>query len=825
MIFPLEASIPSAQSLSDALKSTKADAAFVVPSIIEEMSKSMDLLDHISAKLDTLVYSGGDLPTRYGDVVASKIPIINFYGTTETASVGIIRQVGEISRTDWKYLRIHPDAGVELRHYAGDMYELCMVRQPALEGHQQVFKIFPDLQEYRSRDLFVRHPSESKRDMWSHCGRADDIVVFSNGEKINPIGVEQHIFSSHPEISGVLVAGSQRFQAALLVELSSVEETSPLHRSGIIEKIWPTVEQANKSAPAHGQVAKSHILFTDPQRPMVRTSKGTIQRLATLAQYTKELDDLYSKADSAPGSPTKACIDIQNTDSLLLYLIDAVSSVTGRVFSKEDNFFMEGMDSLQALQLTRRLKHALAIPELAPSTIYANPSIVSLAAALQRMSGEKQMSKSLDSQNRVHTIDAMLSEYKALVDQIYVPFHPTPLTGRLSMLVKGPPNVVMLSGSTGALGSYILQVLLSTTTAHIICLNRAPDSASLQKQRNLTRGLTTDFPTGRVTFLAADFSEPNLGLDASVYSNLLEQVTSIIHNAWPVNFNLSLDSFRPQITGVVNLIKFAVASWLSPSLLYVSSISSVSNHGGPFIPEEVLHDNTAPLPMGYAESKYLSERILDHANEFLPLRASVARVGQIAGPIQGSGHWNSSEWLPSLIISSLHVGVVPRSLGCNLDRIDWVPIDFLARVLVELVDAGDAQSSEPSPSRATVFNILNPHPVQWETLLPTISNFLSSTNLRNGGKPIETTSFECWINKVREKAEAGSGVEHSENGGFEKMLEVNPAAKLLEFYEDACTAAEGVWDTRKAEEASATLRALEGIKGSWVEKWMGAWVS
>ena len=137
-ILSLQNAIASAQSLSETLKYTKADVAFVVPSIIEEMSKSPELLDHISANLDTLIYSGGDVPRACADFVSTKVPIVNFYGSTEGTSIALVRPPG-LPREDWKYLSFHPASGVEFRPYAGEMYELYIVRQPDLEQHQQIF--------------------------------------------------------------------------------------------------------------------------------------------------------------------------------------------------------------------------------------------------------------------------------------------------------------------------------------------------------------------------------------------------------------------------------------------------------------------------------------------------------------------------------------------------------------------------------------------------------------------------------------------------------------------------------------------------------------
>ena len=43
------------------------------------------------------------------------------------------------------------------------------------------------------------------------------------------------------------------------------------------------------------RVSKSHILFTEKQRPIPRAGKGTIQRAPTLKLYQDELNALYCR--------------------------------------------------------------------------------------------------------------------------------------------------------------------------------------------------------------------------------------------------------------------------------------------------------------------------------------------------------------------------------------------------------------------------------------------------------------------------------------------------------------------------------------------------
>lgn len=80
-------------------------------------------------------------------------------------------------------------------------------------------------------------------------------------------------------------------------------------------------------------------------------------------------------------------------------------------------------------------------------------------------------------------------------------------------------------------------------------------------------------------------------------------------------------------------------------------------------------DTTGPAPEapvepavaignGYSESKWVSEKVLQLAAEQTPLKATSIRVGQISGAV-GSGYWKVTEWFPSLVKSSIHLGSVP----------------------------------------------------------------------------------------------------------------------------------------------------------------------
>lgn len=83
-----------------------------------------------------------------------------------------------------------------------------------------------------------------------------------------------------------MVAGNQRIEACLIVEptpegLQQMTEDNATKKD-FIEKIWPAIKEANGHCPRHAQIARSKIPVLDPDMPMLRAAKGTIQHAATL---------------------------------------------------------------------------------------------------------------------------------------------------------------------------------------------------------------------------------------------------------------------------------------------------------------------------------------------------------------------------------------------------------------------------------------------------------------------------------------------------------------------------------------------------------------
>lgn len=232
------------------------------------------------------------------------------------------------------------------------------------------------------------------------------------------------------------------------------------------------------------------------------------------------------------------------------------------------------MDSLQAIWLRQELKRAFPSVSTTMEMIYTNPTIRSLASSIVQASsgniGEDRQADELNQmlQRYLSAIDALLDDEIAMPDiatcdlseeMVGCTEYTASPTSRSS---QHKPNTsakgaLLLTGSTGALGSHILNTLLDREQCQIYCLNRSVDSCRLQIGRNKIGGLPVVFPEGRVQFLTGNPALPNFGLDGQTYEDLLGSVTHVIHNAWPVggcDQNLGFGYSRVSRTDIVAFI-------------------------------------------------------------------------------------------------------------------------------------------------------------------------------------------------------------------------------------------------------------------------------
>lgn len=758
------------------------------------------------------------LSQQAGNIISRHTRVISNLGATETACLP--RLAPPIA--DWDYFYWHPThSGIEMRALddGSGLFELIIVRDPALAWYQGVFNTFPELREWSMQDLYEKHPDQAKPFLYRYKGRKDDVIVLSNGEKLSPALMEATLIS-HRLVKGAVLVGRGRFQPAALIDLG--KEAPPLGseaRMALLHDLLPVVKAANEHAPAHGRLELSHILFADPARPVHYLGQGKVQRRKTHALYEPDIEQLYLRIDKfddplySDGIPV---LDFSSVETVTAWLRAALTRVGWEGPIDDDvNLFESGLDSLQVIRLARALRQQARRQGgegnatskesfIGEKVIYTRPTLRQLAEFL---------TASRSNLNGVHSQAPDTYELARHLVAKYTLDLPQRQTSLAPVATRG--KVIILTGSTGSLGSYILDTLANSyDVSRVICLNRSKDASERHSRGGTARGLAP-IDSSRVDFLTADLSRPQFGLKNDDYALLLETVTHVIHNQWPVNFNWSLASFEPHVRGVRHLVDFSLQSANAAFVLFVSSVSAVGSWDRPGpVPEDVFSDPAVASRTGYGQSKLISEVILDTAARTSGLRTVCCRAGIVAGPVERQqGMWNIHEYIPSIFVSSLHLGVFPATFPSR-NRVDWLPVDLLSKVLAEILQAESTRHALAVPATAglAVYHAVNPQTSSWSSDVAVAAMEIYPSNR----KP-ELVPFDLWVARLAETAG---------NDSAAVDVEANPAVRLVGFYADAATAgAKGpraLFSTR-AESASRTLREARAVDRHWLQQWMRQW--
>lgn len=191
------------------------------------------------------------------------------------------------------------------------------------------------------------------------------------------------------------------------------------------------------------------------------------------------------------------------------------------------------------------------------------------------------------------------------------------------------------------------------------CLTRAssPLEAQIRVLGTLSaKGISglTESHLKKISSVPSDLSRPDLGLSDQAICELKMTLTTVIHSAWAVNFNLGVRSFEAHhIQGTYNLLKFCQSTdTIQPAqLFFCSSISAAAGTPIPATVSETYIDNLAYAQnMGYARSKIVTEHIVKAAVQNGGMKAKVLRLGQIVGDTE-HGMWNTTEAIPLMIES------------------------------------------------------------------------------------------------------------------------------------------------------------------------------
>lgn len=191
--------------------------------------------------------------------------------------------------------------------------------------------------------------------------------------------------------------------------------------------------------------------------------------------------------------------------------------------------------SLSVTYLRNRLFSALGsspdskirdtISRISPNIIFENPTLELLATRIANLVDKHETPQCLNlKQQRVQAMDAMIEKYSIGLSGFAASVDGTSHDG-----IYNDRAVVLLSGSTGGLGSFLLSRLIENPAVErVYALNR-PSSGSIEERQRSAfadRGLSVDLlDSAKLVYVEAETSRDGCGFSAALYEEVLICIT------------------------------------------------------------------------------------------------------------------------------------------------------------------------------------------------------------------------------------------------------------------------------------------------------------
>ncbi|MCT9933569.1 thioester reductase domain-containing protein [Planotetraspora sp. A-T 1434] len=288
----------------------------------------------------------------------------------------------------------------------------------------------------------------------------------------------------------------------------------------------------------------------------------------------------------------------------------------------------------------------------------------------------------------------------------------------------GQCGAVLLTGATGYLGAHLLGALLEGTDHRVHCLVRA--STEAEAGRRLRRVMREHgiADSERVIPVPGDLERPLLGLSEDAFDRLGAEVDAIYHCGAVVHFTLPYAALRDcNVLGTQEVLRLAVRHRLKP-VHHVSTTAVFSADRDGEIGEDAVQTSGEVLPTGYAQSKWVAERLAEAARE-RGIPVAVYRPGAVTGDTRTSAS-RPDDAIWRMLKGCLQLGLAP-DIGTG---IVGAPADYVSRAIVHL-------ARTPSPSGT--FHLIGTRATPWREVFGTV---------RDLGYRLETVDYLDWLSRL-----------------------------------------------------------------------------
>lgn len=452
--------------------------------------------------------------------------------------------------------------------------------------------------------------------------------------------------------------------------------------------------------------------------------------------------------------------DLNNLNELTLPDIKAIVKEIWKTIleidqeiNDEDDFFELGGDSLSGLDMLSDIERELKGSYISYEEMYSVSTLESLSQILfDKMNAESNNEVAEDTNGSALSPELRKDEYENLINTIR-----NTKTKPSKIVCKK----VLVTGSTGFLGAYLVKVLLETSPYEIVCLVRGDDDR--QATRRFWDSYFAKFniaKNDRVKVVCGDLLRKDLALSKEAIQ-ALKQIDGVYHAAGSPEFVSKIKVEKHiNFLGTKNLFK-----WTSDlGVKYFNYISTIGIVGVS-MPDNIDAFYETDLNLGqetknfiHADSKLKAEEYL--RNNAGDVKVNIYRISNVGGEFEtGVFHSDLSKNLMYLKLQTLHkINSYSDELLNSQFNISLTPVDKLMKMICEL--------SYFSNSIMTTFHL------NFEKIL-LISEIIEAFRKNNVNfNYMEDAAFLEYIKKLEEEGEI-LGLKLNKHESYNKKISKN----------------------------------------------------
>lgn len=683
VIMPKHTHAPDPLLFVELIEQHKVTMTDIVPSVFKLVLRLLQRQPEAAARLATLrrILIGGE-KINPSDVAAFKrmcpqVAFTNTYGPTE-ASIGMIMHEVGAEEVDFiplgrpidntyalvvdAYMRAVPRGVIGELLIGGDCLGAGYFGDEQATARAMIanpYSMIPGRTLYRTGDLAYLLPAGTLQ----FAGRIDDQVSIG-GARVEIMEVET-VLASLSEVAEVSViahesrAGSTQL-IAFIVPAGTHESEERL--------------QARILAAARETLPRNYLpqrLCFVPRIPLMENGKTDRQRLLALLAETQDTEraGVAELADGVERELAALWRDVLK--------LEAVGA--------NDNFFVRGGDSMQALILTVEVQHRFGV-RLSLESIFQHPLLREMAALV-----------------RGEAVDVRRGDAAALTRELFLESELPPVRRIAVPRAHRSARRVLLTGVTGFVGAHIAASALAEKGTELVCPVRGESEYACIARVASSLAAHSSWQNqfiDRIRVIPSRLDQPCFGLPHERFQSLMGSVDAVILNAASVHALHSYAKLKPVNVDSVREVLLHCLQDSAVPVHFISSLSIFTEQQQERLSEDTIPD-APPLRDGYAQSKWVADRLCLAASR-AGAAVSVYRLGEMMSPLN-TGFGNETALSTHLLSTILKLGVYPEKKV----YLDYTPVDVAARIIVRAVLSGMVNK---------VYHICNNRPLGFDEL-------------------------------------------------------------------------------------------------------------